>query len=514
MTTDAISQKLTGILQSAFGYSSFRDGQMEIVSRTANGQHSLVLMPTGMGKSLCFQIPALYFGQQFSEQSNSQTADLDGSSVPNQSVASGSVRPITVVLSPLIALMKDQVDSLVEKGIDATFINSSLSGQERNQRYKNIRNGHYDLVYVVPERFRKEEFCRSLAARPISLLAVDEAHCISQWGHDFRPDYARVGEIRQMLIDWNRDHGRQTLPTIALTATATPEVQDDILVQLSLDSQQVQKFHFGIDRPNLQLEVEEVWDDDQKIRHIMEIRQQFDGCGIVYGTLIKRLMEFSDALWEKRIPHLVYHGDLDPKERRRIQEKFMEEPGHLILATNAFGMGVDKEDIRFVLHLDTPGSLESYYQEIGRAGRDQKESLCRLLYDQRDLATQMEFLGWSNPSGDYFQQLFQVLKDEQESVQAFGEEFLRKKLHDRKKHDRTLDTALAILDRWEVISRTGRGFDISVIGELPAELTCNQTRQEKLLRDQKKLLAMVQYAKLDGDRRAFLNQYFGIIDHE
>ena len=353
-------------LQRVFGHSHFRGTQAQIIQRVLGGGHTLVIMPTGMGKSLCYQIPAI--------------VDWPGR------VSQGD--ELVLVLSPLIALMKDQVDALRKKGIDATFINSSLKRQERTQRYSDVAVGKHRLLYVTPERFRKSEFLDVISKRSIRLFVVDEAHCISEWGHDFRPDYTRMAEFRARL-------GNPT--TIALTATATPAVQRDVVRQLGIEAEDVQLFHEGIDRPNLRLSVHEVHSQDEKYEHILRASEcpSAGGSQIIYFTLIRTLMEFSERLREDRIQHVVYHGDLDRTARRRLQDDFMSGKSPLVLATNAFGMGIDKADIRTVMHADLPGSLEAYYQEIGRAGRDGKPSCCELLYDQRDLATQMEFLRWS-----------------------------------------------------------------------------------------------------------------------
>ncbi|MBN2425621.1 MAG: ATP-dependent DNA helicase RecQ [Calditrichaceae bacterium] len=466
---------LKQILKKYFGYDQFRFRQQEIIELLLAGKNVLAIMPTGSGKSLLYQLPSLI--------------------LPD----------LTIVISPLIALMKDQVDGLVLKDIDAAFINSSLSKTDREQRYRVLKEGGYKILYVAPERFRKPDFVDIIRKRKISLFAVDEAHCISQWGHDFRPDYSRLSEFRKVV---------DNPLTIAMTATATPDVQKDILMQLNLKEEQTVVFHTGIERKNLYLEVHEVWGEDEKFKQIVNTLKQVPGNGIIYFSLIKDLMKMSERFDKAKIRHLIYHGELESRQRKKIQDRFIHGKNQLVLATNAFGMGVDKENIRFVIHAQLPGSLEAYYQEIGRAGRDGKTSICSLLYDQQDLNIHMEFIKWNNPTADFYDRAYRQLLADSDRVNAEGIDFLKEQLTYKNRFDYRLETVLNLFDRWAVTEGEIEKRNLKVISELPQQLTDQTYFDMKLKNEQQKLYQMMQYIKTKECRKAFIHNYFGLGQRE
>ncbi len=356
-------------LREHFNFESFREGQAEVITSILEGRDTIVVMPTGGGKSLCYQLPAL--------------------------MRSGA----TVVISPLIALMKDQVDALHARGLPATFINSSIDYEEQRARIAGIRSGRYKLVYVAPERFRSSSFTSALRDAEIAFFAVDEAHCVSHWGHDFRPDYLRLKDAIAAL-------GRPQ--TIALTATATPYVRADIVEQLALRDPVA--YISGFDRPNLAIQVAHTEKEPEKLTYMRRLAARHaSGSGIVYTSTRKSVEQVAHKLQTAGLRAIAYHAGMGEADRTRAQEAFMTGAVQMIVATNAFGMGIDKPDIRFVIHHHLPGSIEAYYQEIGRAGRDGAPSDCVLLFNYADKRTQDFFIEGSFPPPETIARVYETL---------------------------------------------------------------------------------------------------------
>ena len=347
------------LLAERFGYPDFRPGQTDAVASVLDRRDTLVVVPTGGGKSLCFQVPALVLGG------------------------------LTVVISPLISLMKDQVDALQARGLPATYLNSTLSASEISARMARVQAGEIRLLYLAPERFDLGTLAPKLRAVGVTLLAVDEAHCISEWGHDFRPSYLRVKQVREQLGN---------PPTVALTATATPEVRDDIVKQLGLVDPRV--IISGFDRVNLTYHVVATKNDTAKDATLIDLvrQQKGDGVTIVYAATRRTVERIAQMLKRARIPTVGYHAGLDDATRAEVQDAFMTERAKVIVATNAFGMGIDKPNVRLVVHYAMPGTLEAYYQEAGRGGRDRAPATAILLHAYPDRFTHEFFIDSAIPS--------------------------------------------------------------------------------------------------------------------
>ncbi|MCE9601525.1 MAG: ATP-dependent DNA helicase [Gemmatimonadetes bacterium] len=412
VSTPTLSPRLAearALLLERFGYPDFRPGQTEAVSAVLEGRDTLVVLPTGGGKSLCYQVPALL---------------LDG---------------LTVVISPLISLMKDQVDALTARGLPATFINSTLPASEVSDRMARVQRGEIKLLYVAPERFDLGTTAERLKAVGVRLLAVDEAHCISEWGHDFRPSYLRVKEVRQRL---------GAPPTVALTATATPEVREDIVRQLGLNDPAL--VLTGFDRTNLSYHVIATKNDAAKDATLIDLLRERtdDGVAIVYASTRKTVERIATMLQHARVAAVAYHAGLDDAHRAEVQEAFMQERARVIVATNAFGMGIDKANVRLVVHHAMPGTLEAYYQEAGRAGRDRLPATAILLHSFPDRFMHEFFINGALPEPDVVTAVYDacvrladrngLVSDDAASIAAEAR---------GKVSDREADSALRILAR-------------------------------------------------------------------
>ncbi|MCB0410911.1 MAG: ATP-dependent DNA helicase RecQ, partial [Bdellovibrionales bacterium] len=408
---------------------------------------------------------------------------------------------LSVVLSPLIALMKDQVDQAKNLPFEVRALNSGMSKSDKEKVLRKLSEGEIRLLYVTPERFRKPEFQEALAKNTIRLLAIDEAHCISQWGEDFRPDYSKLGEIRKSL---------HPEITVALTATATPQVQKDILEQLDIPLMKTDLHIDSIERPNLALNVHEIYGIDEKIRSLVALHHLCKGSQICYFSLISDLEETSRELSRLGIEHLVYHGQMEDRRRHQSQKAFLNNEKKLMLATPAFGLGVNKPDVRGVIHCQIPGSIEAYYQEVGRAGRDGFLSDCHLLYDSDDIQIQLDFLKWSKPDPEFTRALFRLLENHLDRFRQEGPDFLREKLNFYNRRDFRVETVLNLLDRWEVIEYKDRPVSqTKILSKLPEEYLDAKVFEAQLKCAMQKLHEMVQFTRSEECRMGVIHQYFG-----
>ncbi|GAC1446239.1 MAG: hypothetical protein NVSMB56_03060 [Pyrinomonadaceae bacterium] len=470
-----------------FGFADFRDAQRDVIASILEGHDTVVVMPTGGGKSLCYQLPALM---------------QDGA---------------TVVVSPLIALMKDQVDALHARDLPATFSNSSIDFEDQKKRLSAVRQGKCKLIYVAPERFRSAHFVNTLRETGVQLFAVDEAHCISQWGHDFRPDYLRLREAIEAL-------GRPQV--IALTATATPYVRADIIEQLALDKPRA--FVSGFDRPNLTINVIHTEKETQKIAHIRRLAAQYKNqSGIIYTSTRKSVEKTFSRLKQAGLNVVAYHAGMSEGERTKAQDDFMSGRAQMIVATNAFGMGIDKPDIRFVAHYHLPGSIEAYYQEIGRAGRDGLPATCVLLFNYADKRTQDFFIEGSHPPPDMIARVYQTLTAISKQIDTSRIALTTREIAARAsiKNEMAVQSALVILEKAGHLARGVSNEEradnnrlnrtITLLDETPA--TSLRIRTPELARraalEQRKLREMISFCYTEDCFRAFILKYFGERQH-
>jgi len=463
------------LLEKHFGFREFLDAQEEVVEAIIGGADALVVMPTGGGKSLCYQLPALM---------------LEGT---------------TIVVSPLIALMKDQVDALQRRGIAATLINSSLDFPEQKERIAALARGDYKLVYIAPERFRSRSFLEALGRATISLFAVDEAHCLSMWGHDFRPDYFRLDQALEIL-------GRPQVA--AFTATATPEVRRDILTHLKL--REPREFVAGFARPNLKLLVTPVANEAEKYERLRALVRDHK-TGIVYCATRKRVEAVAENLSTPGMSILLYHAGMSDAEREQAQNEFMQGRRDIVVATNAFGMGIDRADIRFVAHFDVPGSLEAFYQEAGRAGRDGEAATCELLFNHADTRVQEFFIDGSNPTLPFIVETYEMLRreaNEQHELQLSLKEMSARL--DGEGNDMTLSSALHVLDRegyidrFDIPGRRARGTRLLKPNVRGDQLNLDADKlAEKERRDRAKLKLMIDFVYGRKCRQQAILRYFG-----
>ena len=456
--------KMRRTLRETFGLDKLRPGQAEVMRSVLEGNNTLAIMPTGAGKSLCYQLPSLH---------------LPGT---------------TVVVSPLISLMKDQVDKLEEAGLEASQLNSALTSQEHEENLEEIQTEKSDFIFVTPERFTNQEFLRDLRKQDINFVVIDEAHCISEWGHDFRPAYLSIGAAVKTL---------GAPPVLALTATATPEVTADIEKQLDLGKLQVVKT--GIYRPNLQFEVKRVTNELEKHQELIRVLNEHEGVGIIYCATVKTVEALTD--WLKGFDFKIekYHGRMKASDRKRNQDAFMNNEFKAIVATNAFGMGIDKPDIRFVVHYQMPGSLEAYYQESGRAGRDGEPALCSLFYQLNDRRTQQFFLGGKHPKFNDILAVYRTMETIEGPVAlATVQE------HVNTVSDGKVRVVLSLLKEMKVVKELrGSKFRRLRVDLKEGELeVLSRLSEEKVNKDREKLERMMQYGQSAMCRWQLLHDYF------